>query len=152
MDNATLLFAASALDSCSSFIFNGDGGLTGYGISNVSAADMIKEFGVVMSDADAAGLLQQWGSEVEFAFTLAQGSELFEKEFAYVLEQNLAEFTITLGEAAELSFADGEIKDITVEDTENGVVVKGIAVIPEPTTATLSLLALAALAARRRRR
>ncbi len=152
MDNATLLFAASALDSCSSFIFNGDGGLTGYGISNVSAADMIKEIGIVMSGADANGLLQQWGSEVEFAFTLAQGSELFEKEFAYVLEQNLAEFTITLGEAAELSFADGEIKDITVEDTENGVVVKGIAVIPEPTTATLSLLALAALAARRRRK
>ena len=50
------------------------------------------------------------------------------------------------------SFADGEIKNITVEDTENGVVVKGTAVIPEPTTATLSLLALAGLAARRRRK
>ena len=134
------------------FIFNGDGGLTGYGISNVSAADMIKEFGVVMSDAAATGLLQQWGSEVEFSFTLAKGEAAFEEHFAYVLEQNKEEFTITLGEAAELSFADGEIKDITVEDTENGVVVKGTAVIPEPTTATLSLLALAALAARRRRR
>ena len=151
MDNATLLFAATAMDSCSGFIYNG-ADLTGYGISNVSAVDMIKEFGVVMSGADAAGLLQQWGSEVEFSFTLAQGSADFEKHFAYVLEQNKKEFTITLGEAAELSFADGEIKNITVEDTEEGVVVKGIAVIPEPTTATLSLLALAALAARRRRK
>ena len=44
------------------------------------------------------------------------------------------------------------IKNLKVEDTENGVVISGIAVIPEPTTATLSLLALAALAARRRRK
>ncbi len=151
MDNATLLFAATALDSCSGFIYNG-ADLTGYGISNVSAVDMIKEFGVVMSGAAATGLLQQWGSEVEFSFTLAKGEAAFEEHFAYVLEQNLADFTITLGDAAELSFADGEIKNITVEDTEEGVVVKGIAVIPEPTTATLSLLALAALAARRRRK
>ena len=151
MDNATLLFAATAMDSCSGFIYNG-ADLTGYGISNVSAVDMIKEFGVVMSDEDAAGLLRQWGSEVEFSFTLAKGSADFEKHFAYVLEQNKEEFTITLGNVAELSFADGEIKNITVEDTEEGVVVKGIAVIPEPTTATLSLLALAALAARRRRK
>ncbi len=151
MDNATLLFAATAMDSCSGFIYNG-ADLTGYGISNVSAVDMIKEFGVVMSGAAATGLLQQWGSEVEFSFTLAKGEAAFEEHFAYVLEQNKKEFTITLGDAAELSFADGEIKNITVEDTEEGVVVKGIAVIPEPTTATLSLLALAALAARRRRK
>ncbi len=152
MDNATLLFAVSSFDDASSMINYTGADLTGYRTGTISAADMIQSFGVVMSGADAAGLLQQWGSEVEFSFTLAKGSDLFEKEFAYVLEQNLAEFTITLGDAAELSFADGEIKDITVEDTENGVVVKGIAVIPEPTTATLSLLALAALAARRRRR
>ena len=151
MDNATLLFAATAMDSCSGFIYNG-ADLTGYGISNVSAVDMIKEFGVVMSGAAATSLLQQWGSEVEFSFTLAKGEAAFEEHFAYVLEQNKKEFTITLGDAAELSFADGEIKNITVEDTEEGVVVKGIAVIPEPTTATLSLLALAALAARRRRK
>ncbi len=152
MDNATLLFAASSLTDASSMIqFNG-ADLTGYGTNNVSAADMIKEFGIVMSGAGAADLLKQWGSEVEFSFTLAKGSDLFEEHFAYVLDLNKDEFTITLGDVAELSFADGEIKNITVEDTENGVVVKGIAVIPEPTTATLSLLALAALAARRRRR
>ncbi len=151
MDNATLLFAATALDSCSTFIYNG-AGLTGYGISNVSAADMIQNFGVVMSGDAAAGLLQQWGAEVEFSFTLAQGSDQFEKEFAYVLEQNLADFTITLGDVAELTVGADEIKDLKVEDTANGVVISGIAVIPEPTTATLSLLALAALAARRRRK
>ena len=152
LENATLLFAVSSFDDASSMINYNGADLTGYRTGTISAADMIQSFGVVMSGDDAAGLLQQWGSEVEFSFTLAKGSDLFEKEFAYVLEQNLAEFTITLGDAAELSFADGEIKDITVEDTENGVVVKGTAVIPEPTTATLSLLALAALAARRRRR
>ena len=152
MDNATMLFAVSSLEQTTAMINYKGADLTGYGTNNVSAADMIQNFGVVMSGADAAGLLQQWGSEVEFSFTLAQGSADFEKHFAYVLEQNLADFTITLGDVAELSVGADEIKNLTVTDTENGVVISGIAVIPEPTTATLSLLALAALAARRRRK
>lgn len=39
-----------------------------------------------------------------------------------------------------------------LEYNENGDVKLGTAAVPEPTTATLSLLALAALAARRRRK
>ena len=42
--------------------------------------------------------------------------------------------------------------DISVEYVNNNIVIKGSAFVPEPSTATLSLLALAALAARRRRR
>ena len=68
-----------------------------------------------------------------------------------MLEKNLAEFTITLGEDALVDYAL-TVDNLKVVDDENGVHIIGTVTIPEPTTATLSLLALAALAARRRRK
>ena len=114
---------------------------------------MIDSYGIVLGGSAAEELIAAGDAGVQFSFTLATGSALFEEQLAYVLgaEDNLADFSITVGDAV-LRLGDGELKDLKVEDTENGVVISGTAIIPEPTTATLSLLALAALAARRRRK
>ena len=129
--------------------------LTNFGAngSGVSIDDMVDNFGIVLTGAGAQELIDAGKTGVDFSFTLATGDATFLSQLDTVLsiEENLADFSITVGDAV-LRLADGELKDLKVEDTAEGVVISGIAVIPEPTTATLSLLALAALAARRRRK
>ena len=153
LEHASLLFAVSDWETAASTINYNGAELTNFRNLTVSINDMVDSYGIVLTGTAASDLIAAGDAGVEFSFTLATGSDLFEEQLAYVLnaEENLADFSITVGDAV-LRLADGELKDLKVEDTAEGVVISGIAVIPEPTTATLSLLALAALAARRRRR
>ena len=159
LEHASLLFAATSLTDASAAINYTGTHLTNFGPngSSVSIDDMVDNFGIVLTGAGAQELIDAGETGVTFSFTLADyvgnGESDFESQLALVLntKENLADFSITVGSAI-LREGDGELKNLKVEATENGVVISGIAVIPEPTTATLSLLALAALAARRRRK
>ena len=69
----------------------------------------------------------------------------------YDLFEGIAEFEQLLG--SNLTFTDGiDTVTVGIEETSEGFKIVASTPIPEPTTATLSLLALAALAARRRRK
>ena len=69
----------------------------------------------------------------------------------YDLFDGIAEFEQLLG--SNLTFTDGsDTVTVDIEETSEGFKIVASTPIPEPTTATLSLLALAALAARRRRK
>ena len=154
LEHANLLFAVSDWDNVTSTIkYSDTNELTNFRNLTVSINDMVDSYGIVLTGSAAEQLIAAGDEGMAFSFTLATGSDLFEDQLAYVLnaKENLADFSITVGDAV-LRLADGELKDLKVEDTAEGVVISGIAVIPEPTTATLSLLALAALAARRRRK
>ena len=153
LEHASLLFAVSDWENATSTINYKGAELTDFRNLTVSINDMVDSYGIVLTGSAAEQLIAAGDEGFEFSFTLAKGSDLFEDQLAYVLnaEENLADFSITVGDAV-LRRADGELKDLKVTDTADGVVISGTAIIPEPTTATLSLLALAALAARRRRK
>ena len=153
LEHASLLFAVSDWENATSTIDYKGAELTNFRNLTVSINDMVDSYGIDLTGSAAEQLIAAGDEGFEFSFTLAKGSDLFEEQLAYVLnaEENLADFSITVGDAV-LRLADGELKDLKVTDTDAGVVISGTAIIPEPTTATLSLLALAALAARRRRK
>lgn len=99
--------------------------------------------------SDAVTIIYKGGA-IDLAgnnLTLGSGVVVQLAEGVTVEEEELALFT-NVGNAQELSELNIEVQD------SNGDKLSGVKItasIPEPTTATLSLLALAALAARRRR-
>ena len=155
LEHASLLFAATALEDASSAINFTGAQLTNFGAngSGVSIDDMVDNFGIVLTGAGAQQLIDAGKTGVDFSFTLATGDATFLSQLDTVLsiEENLADFSITVNDAI-LRQGDGELKNLQVTVEGDALVISGTAVIPEPTTATLSLLALAALAARRRRK
>ena len=155
LEHASLLFAATALDDASSAINFTGAQLTNFGAngSGVSIDDMVDNFGIVLTGAGAQELIAAGETGVAFSFTLATGDATFLSQLDTVLsiEENLADFSITVNDAI-LREGDGELKNLQVTVEGDALVISGTAIIPEPTTATLSLLALAALAARRRRK
>ena len=155
LEHASLLFAATSLTDASAAINYTGTHLTNFGPngSSVSINDMIDSFGIDLGGAGADTLIAAGDEGVDFSFTLATGETTFLSQLQIVLstEENLAQFSITVGDAV-LRLGDGELKNLQVTVDGEALVVSGTAIIPEPTTATLSLLALAALAARRRRK
>ena len=155
LEHASLLFAATSLTDASAAINYTGTHLTNFGPngSGVSIDDMVDNFGIVLTGAGAQQLIDAGETGVAFSFTLATGDATFLSELDTVLsiEENLADFSITVNDAI-LREGDGELKNLKVTVEGDALVISGTAIIPEPTTATLSLLALAALAARRRRK
>ena len=148
LNSATLSFVADSNNSTlnsTAITLGADGSIAGIStFSGNSSTDMI---------AGVSFLLHYDGIEFidntnEFKYNLAifQGATAEEHE---MLEAAIAqnELTLTLDNGYQ-------VESITSMNVlfDNGVVyISGTATVPEPTTATLSLLALAALAARRRR-
>ena len=96
---------------------------------------------MVGGSIDLNGKALTMGSNIQVSYTgnAAEGEEVV--LFKNVGSTDTTEFELTLnGKATIATLSDGN------------VVVEYTASVPEPTTATLSLLALAALAARRRRK
>ncbi len=94
---------------------------------------------------------------------LGEGSRLsirtFSAESVQIDITGISDYSITLNNVTDVSnitFVDGDkvfaavLKDVDTQ-ANSGLLVANTAAVPEPATATLSLLALAALAARRRR-
>ena len=108
-------------------------------------ADLVLEDGAILNmvggSIDLNGKALTMGSNVQVSYTgnAAEGEEVV--LFRNVGSTDATEFELTLnGKTTTATLSDGN------------VVVEYTASVPEPTTATLSLLALAALAARRRRK
>ena len=108
-------------------------------------ADLVLEDGAILNmvggSIDLTGKALTMGSNVQVSYTgnAAEGEEVV--LFRNVGSTDATEFELTLnGKTTTATLSDGN------------VVVEYTASVPEPTTATLSLLALAALAARRRRK
>ena len=108
-------------------------------------ADLVLEDGAILNmvggSIDLNGKALTMGSNIQVSYTgnAAEGEEVV--LFKNVGSTDATEYELTLnGKTTTATLSDGN------------VVVEYTASVPEPTTATLSLLALAALAARRRRK
>ena len=116
--------------------------------------------GLVLGDNVTLTLIGNEPVEVK-SLTLGTGVDivisLSEEDFAALDGKEFEIFSVTEGEVdlsnVNFTFTDGEeYKSGTISATGGSISVTNSHAIPEPTTATLSLLALAALAARRRRK
>ena len=125
----------------------------------ISASGAITALDGVMFElilGESAAPLFEGGPDttVDFSFTVLDGLANLTAGEDLVTAMQQA-FTVEqlqlLGANANGAVYDLIIQDATMEYTNGAVTISGKASIPEPTTATLSLLALAALAARRRR-
>ena len=136
LDSAKLTFVIESLT-------NNDTAITLGANANITAADITNVTFVIESDKVASALYNY----EEFAFVLFENASA--EDFSLV-EAALAqdEITFTINGATWSDFND----ELEVRHEGGNIVIMGNVVIPEPTTATLSLLALAALAARRRRK
>ncbi len=148
LNSATLSFVADSnnVTVSSTAIVLGEGGsiFTGSTFSANSSADMIAGVNFMLN----YDVLEFEPGSNEFEFNLAIFEGATTDEFdALKAAISSDELSITLDNNYIVTVQDMEV------EYNNGVVsLTGIASVPEPTTATLSLLALAALAARRRRR
>ncbi len=136
LDSAKLTFVIESLT-------NNDTAITLGANANITAADITNVTFVIESDKVASALYNY----EEFSFVLFENASA--EDFSLVeaaLAQN--EITFTINGATWSDFND----ELEVRHEGGNIVIMGNVVIPEPTTATLSLLALAALAARRRRK
>lgn len=136
LDSAKLTFVIESLT-------NNDTAITLGANANITAADITNVTFVIESDKVASALYNY----EEFSFVLFENASA--EDFSLVeaaLAQN--EITFTINGATWSNFKD----ELEVRHEGGNIVIMGNVVIPEPTTATLSLLALAALAARRRRK
>ncbi len=147
--------------------------VTSFGGGNDGGAQIVNNYGVFN-----LGLNKNTGGD-GFTFNLGE-TGIVNITGGYTLDLNTLAATLTLGDSAYgertlISLANGAVLDsvynlnLTIDgyeqvdsedelaankffvDTTNGITVK-YGVVPEPTTATLSLLALAGLAVRRRRK
>lgn len=136
LDSAKLTFVIESLT-------NNDTAITLGANANITAADITNVTFVIESDTVASALYNY----EEFSFVLFENASA--EDFSLV-EAALAqdEITFTINGATWSNFND----ELEVRHEGGNIVIMGNVVIPEPTTATLSLLALAALAARRRRK
>ena len=136
LDSAKLTFVIESLT-------NNDTAITLGANANITAADITNVTFVIESDKVASALYNY----EEFSFVLFENASA--EDFSLV-EAALAqdEITFTINGATWSDFND----ELEVRHEGGNIVIMGNVVIPEPTTATLSLLALAALAARRRRK
>lgn len=136
LDSAKLTFVIESLT-------NNDTAITLGANANITAADITNVTFVIESDKVASALYNY----EEFSFVLFENASA--EDFSLVkaaLAQD--EITFTINGATWSNFND----ELEVRHEGGNIVIMGNVVIPEPTTATLSLLALAALAARRRRK
>lgn len=149
MDNAMLNFSPASHQSAT-------GGITfvgGASITNLSNLQISATFGDA-SVIDA--LLATPHSQEEFSFVVFAGLENLED--AGLIESLAAAFDEDMLTLRGID-SEGNLQNLiingahmTYHATAGTLTVSGTMSVPEPTTATLSLLALAALAARRRRR
>ena len=109
-------------------------------LADAAVADAVAGVNFVLS----SDLLE--GTDGAFELILFENATTgdFDKMFAAIQAD---EVSITLSDLNRNAI----VSDVVVDYVDNNIVITGKAAIPEPTTATLSLLALAALAARRRR-
>ena len=142
LQSTTLVYVAESLTLNTSAINLNGGVLSTMGMfSLANANDAIAGVNFLISSDQLSGTPE--------AFKLV----LFENASQSDYEQMLAaiqsgEVSITLSDLNSAAI----VTDVLVGYEDGNIVVTGNASIPEPTTATLSLLALAALAARRRRK
>ncbi len=127
---------------------------------NDSENGVASQIGLVVGDNATLTLIGNEPVEVK-SLTLGSGVDivisLSEEDFASLDGKVFELFSVTEGEvdlsAVNFTFTDGDqYKSGTISATGGSISVSNSHVLPEPTTATLSLLALAALAARRRRK
>ena len=149
MDNATLNYSGTtyqmtdgvlAGDAAGAIGLDGNGALT----LGSTSADAIHSVSFVV---DAALLADTFATGKEFSFVLFTNAT--DADLAFV-NQYLAETEFHVGVAN--SSWNTIVSNMTVSQVGSNIVVNATVMVPEPTTATLSLLALAGLAARRRRR
>lgn len=144
LQSATLVFTSDSLtlnDTGIDLSFTGDA-LNVKELSTFSTADAVAGVNFLLSSE-----LLEKSTDGAFELILFENatSADYDKMFAAIQAD---EVSITLRDLN----SNAIVSDVAVEYVNNNIVVTGKASIPEPTTATLSLLALAALAARRRRK
>lgn len=152
LNNAMLTFSPASLQSST-------GGITFVSTENgapsiTSLSDL--QISATFDDATVDALLEAPYSQEVFSFVVFEGLENLEDTSLIVsLADTFNKDMLTLhgidseGFLQNLSINDAQM---TYNATAGTLTVSGIISVPEPTTATLSLLALAGLAARRRRK
>ncbi len=117
-----------------------NGEAEGTGWDAVASAGLVYSFGKTSGTAVAFTLIGNDGSVLVDSYVLAGGLK----------SQNAGAAALTFGDSVAASYYFNEYMGGDAADMK--ALAGAVASIPEPTTATLSLLALAGLAARRRRK
>lgn len=169
-DLVLLADEATLSSTASTYVFDNVGSLLEVSIDDdvasiTSTVGLLEGFGTMEGnltiglslDFLSAAMAAAEGAAVDIALTLCLDStEITGEEFVFTLDES----TLALMESSKLEefgfYVNGELLDkSSVTLTEGSEVIFGVkqmtALIPEPTTTTLSLLALSALCLRRRR-
>ena len=146
MNNVTLNYSASYLngDTSTAISLGGEGGALTLGSTS---ADAISRVSFVV---DAALLADAFETGKEFSFVLFTNATAADLAFVQEYLNVNTEFSIGVADTTWNTIVDQA--GVKIDMVGSNIVVMGNVMVPEPTTATLSLLALAGLAARRRRR
>jgi len=135
-NNANYAFGTGAYNDGDAYLLGSDSGWGGQ-TYNV-AANSLTTLGALTSSATFEGSIKWSDTDNQFKFTLEQG----ENTASYLLGNKYTLSGLTVALDGKGNAASPKFSNFTITAT----------LVPEPTTATLSLLALAGLAARRRRK